>query len=61
MLENLTLRAGFYYHSKAEVKAAVARASEYTEINDMLKRQYGKIVQWAKEAGRYRQISPERS
>lgn len=43
VLENLTLRAGFYYHSKAEVKAAVARASEYTEINDLLKRQYGKL------------------
>ena len=43
VLENLILRAGFYYHSKAEVKAAVARASEYTEINDLLKRQYGKL------------------
>lgn len=43
VLENLTLRASFYYHSKAEVKAAVARASEYTEINELLKRQYGKL------------------
>ena len=43
VLENLTLRAGFYYHGEAEVKAAVARASEYTEINDLLKRQYGKL------------------
>lgn len=43
VLENLTLRASFYYHSKAEVKAAVARASEYAEINDLLKRQYGKL------------------
>ena len=43
VLENLTLRAGFYYHGAAEVKAAVARASEYTEINDLLKWQYGKL------------------
>lgn len=43
VLENLTLRAGFYYHSKVEVEAAVARASEYTEINELLKRQYEKL------------------
>ena len=43
VLENLTLRAGFYYHSKAEVKGAVARAIEYTEIKDLLKQQYGKL------------------
>ncbi|MGM9905425.1 ATP-binding cassette domain-containing protein [Lactobacillus sp.] len=43
VLENLTLRAGFYYRSKAKVEAAVARATEYTEIKDLLKRQYGKL------------------
>lgn len=41
--ENLTLRAGFYYPNKAEVKEAVDRAVEYTEIKDLLKRQYGKL------------------
>ena len=41
--DNLTLRAGFYYPNKAEVKEAVDRAVEYTEIKDLLKRQYGKL------------------
>lgn len=41
--ENLTLRAGFYYQSKAEIKEAVGRAIEYTEIKDLLKRPYGKL------------------
>lgn len=41
--DNLTLRAGFYYPNKAEVKEAVDRAVEYTKIKDLLKRQYGKL------------------
>ncbi|GHV98285.1 hypothetical protein lacNasYZ03_16730 [Lactobacillus nasalidis] len=41
--ENLTLRAGFYYHSKTQVKEAVNRAAEYTEIKELLKRPYGKL------------------
>ena len=41
--ENLTLRAGFYYQSKAEIKEAVGRAIEYTEIKNLLKRPYGKL------------------
>ncbi len=36
VLENLTLRAGFYYHSKAEVKAAVARASDIRRLTTCL-------------------------
>lgn len=43
VVDNLTLRAGFYYPNKAEVKEAVDRAVEYTEIKDLLKRQYGKL------------------
>ena len=32
VLENLTLRAGFYYHSKAEVKAAVLETGHRLEV-----------------------------
>lgn len=41
--ENLTLRAGFYFHSKTTVQKAVSEAAAYTEISDLMDRVYGRL------------------
>lgn len=41
--ENLMIRAGFYYKSKAKRKTAVADAAKYSEIEDFIDREYGTL------------------
>ncbi|RXZ79677.1 ATP-binding cassette domain-containing protein [Paenibacillaceae bacterium] len=41
--ENLYVRGGFYKLSKAALKTAIAQASATADVNDFLKRPYGKL------------------
>lgn len=41
--ENLMIRAGFYYNTKAKRKAAVADAAKYSEIEEFIDRDYGTL------------------
>lgn len=41
--ENLMIRSGFYYKSKAERKEAVKNASRYAEIEGFIDREYGTL------------------
>lgn len=41
--ENLMIRAGFYYNTKAKRKAAVDDAAKYSEIEEFIDRDYGAL------------------
>lgn len=41
--ENLMIRSGFYYKSKAERKEAVKNASQYAEVEGFIDREYGTL------------------
>ena len=41
--DNLSLRAGFYYHNKKQIQQAVREAAEYAEVTEFLDRPYGRL------------------
>lgn len=41
--DNLSLRAGFYYHNKKQIQQAVREAAEYAEATEFLDRPYGRL------------------